>query len=303
MKKSFLIKQDSENSRLDRWFKINICNVPQSLIEKNIRKGNIKINNKKEKSSYKLQKGDEIILFNMNLQPRIDKKKINYYKASKKDLSSSKGMFIEDNENFAVINKPAGISVQSGTKSRKNLIDILRYTKEFADTKPYVVHRIDKDTTGLLIVAKNRNYAQLFTSLFRVRKIHKTYLGIVLGSLEKNSGTYTDFLYNYEGDRKIKSKAVTHYKVLDSNYNYSLLKLNPTTGRKHQLRKQLLIHGLAILGDSKYRLSKKKMFKKNYLMLHAYKINFSIAGTQYKYSAELPIAFMNTLKEKYLKIL
>ena len=93
-------------------------------------------------------------------------------------------MFVEDNENFAVINKPAGIAVQSGTKSKRNILDILRSTKEFENVSPYTVHRIDKETTGILIVAKNRKYAQLFTSLFRIRKIHKTYLGIVLGQLE-----------------------------------------------------------------------------------------------------------------------
>ena len=80
------------------------------------------------------------------------------------------------------------------------------------------------------------------------------------------------------------------------------MKLNPETGRKHQLRKQLLIHGNPILGDTKYRVSENYLSKKNTLMLHAYKINFSIAGTKYNFSAELPLAFKKTLKEKYLKI-
>ena len=109
----------------------------------------------------------------------------NFYKATKKDLSYSSNIFIENNENFAVINKPAGIAVQSGTKSKRNILDILKSTKEFKDTYPYAVHRIDKETTGILIVAKNRKYAQLFTSLFRIRKIHKTYLCIAVGKLNK----------------------------------------------------------------------------------------------------------------------
>ena len=211
-------------------------------------------------------------------------------------------MFIENNENFVVINKPAGIAVQSGTKSRRNILDILRSTKEFKDTSPYTVHRIDKETTGLLIVAKNRRYAQLFTSLFRIRKIHKTYLGIVFGELQKNKGTFADELFYYDGKKKIKSRAITHFTVIDSNSNYSLLKLNPETGRKHQLRKQLLINGFPILGDSKYKISNKYPGKKKALMLHAYKINFSIDGTKYNYSVEPPFAFKNILKEKYLKI-
>ena len=301
MKKIYSVKIDFIDARLDKWFRKNVCEVPQALIEKNIRKGNIKVNSKKVESSYKLQKNDQIILYNIT----FTKSKISipkyFYKATNKDLSDSSKLFIENNKNFVVINKPAGIAVQSGTKSKKNILDILRSTKEFQGTYPYAVHRIDKETTGILIVAKNREYAQLFTSLFRIRKIHKTYLCIVVGELEKNKGTLKDELFHYDGYKKIKTKAVTHFTVIDSNYNYSLLKLNPETGRKHQLRKQLLIHGCPILGDDKYRISE-SYAKKNILMLHAYKINFSIAGTKYNFSAELPASFKNAIKEKYLKI-
>ena len=301
MIKTFLVKNDFINSRLDRWFRKNVCDVPQSLIEKNIRKGKIKVNYKKKKSSYKLKKNDQIITYNLNFEIGKHKKISEKYIPTKKDLSFSSDMFIEDNENFVVINKPAGISVQSGTKSKKNIIDILRKTKEFVGYSPYTVHRIDKETTGILIVAKNRKYAQLFTSLFRIRKIHKTYLGIVVGQLQKNKGTFKDELIYFENDKKIKSVGITHYTVLDTNNNYSLLKLNPETGKKHQLRKQLLIHGTPILGDRKYTMLEKLPEKKNYLMLHAYKINFSIADIRYNFSADLPSTFKNTLKEKYLK--
>jgi len=301
MEKIFSVKNDFVNARLDRWFRRNVCEVPQSLIEKSIRKGKIKVNNKKKKSSYKLQKNDQIFVYNFNFKISKNKKIKTKYRATKKELSSSSGMFIENNENFVVINKPAGIAVQSGTKSRRNILDILRNTKEFEGASPYAVHRIDKETTGVLVVAKNRKYAQLFTSLFRIRKIHKTYLGIVVGELQKIKGTFVDELFHYEGEKKVKTKAITHFTVIDSNNNYSLLKLNPETGRKHQLRKQLLIHGYPILGDSKYRMSVNSG-KKNTLMLHAYKINFSIGGTKYNFTAELPISFKNILKEKYLKI-
>jgi len=301
MKKVFSVKKEFVNARLDRWFKKNICDVPQSLIEKSIRKGNIKVNYKKRKSSYKLKEKDQIFIFNINFKTDKHKKVSEKYKPTKRDLSFSSNIFIEDNENFVVINKPAGISVQSGTKSRKNIIDILRNTREFEDCTPYTVHRIDKETTGILIVAKNREYAQLFTSLFRIRKIYKTYLGIVIGQVKKDTGTFKDELIYFENDKKIKSIAITHYTVLDSNNKYSLLKLNPVTGKKHQLRKQLLIHGNPILGDRKYTMLEKLPSKKNNLMLHAFKINFSIAGIKYNFSADPPITFKNILKEKYLK--
>jgi len=171
MKNTFSIQNDFVNSRLDRWFRRSVCDVPQSLIEKNIRQGNIKVNNKKEKSSYKLRIRDLVIIRNINFKKNDTKRIKRNYIPTKKDLSLSSDLFIENNENFVVINKPSGISVQSGTKSKKNILDILRKTKEFADSQPYTVHRIDKETTGLLIVAKNRKFAQLFTSLFRIRKI------------------------------------------------------------------------------------------------------------------------------------
>ena len=302
MKQTFIVNNDFVNTRLDRWLRKNISNLPQSYIEKNIRKGNIKINNKKKKSSYKLQARDRIDIYNLNFKNNSNNKIPFIYKPSKKELASTSNIFVENNNDFVVINKPSGISVQSGTKSSKNILDILRKTKEFDKLKPYPVHRIDKDTSGLLIVAKNRKYAQLFTTLFRIRKIHKIYLGVVLGNFEKKTGTYTDFLIHYEGKRKIIDKAITHYKVLDFNKNYSLLRLSPETGRKHQLRKQLLIHGHPIIGDSKYRISDNKTNKNNILMLHAYKINFSINDIKYNYQAEPPLMFKKMLNEKYLKI-
>tara|TARA_Y100001960_G_C14736071_1_gene860362 strand:+ start:657 stop:1568 length:912 start_codon:yes stop_codon:yes gene_type:complete len=300
MKKIYFVNNDYVNTRFDKWFKKNVSDVPQSLIEKNIRKGKIKINSLKIKSSYKLKKNDQIALYNIHLSDKKNKTLKKKYIPTKKDLTSSSSIFIENNENFVVINKPAGLSVQGGTKTFKNLIDILKSSKEFEDNHPYVVHRIDKETTGVLIVAKNREYAKLFTSLFRIRKIHKTYLCIVLGSLDKNKGTFRDELFHYEGNKKIKTLAITHYNVIDSNNSYSLIKLNPQTGRKHQLRKQLLIRGCPVLGDTKYNLS--TVYKKNMLMLHAYKIHFSIDGLKYNFCAEIPNNFKNTLKEKYLKI-
>jgi len=300
--RKFLVDEDFINTRLDKWFKKKIYDVPQSFIEKNLRKGNIKINKKKNKSSYRLQKNDQIFISDFKFVQDTNKKKKYNYIPTKKELSFSSSIFIENNENFAVINKPAGIAVQSGTKSKRNILDILRLTKEFTESTPYTVHRIDKETTGVLIVAKNRKYAQLFTSLFRIRKIHKTYLGVIVGELQGKKGILIDDLYNYEGNKKIKVKAITHFKVLDTNNKYSLLKLNPETGRKHQIRKQLLIHGCPILGDSKYRFLKNHPKKNETLMLHAYKVNFSIANTKYSFCADPPIIFKKILIEKYLKI-
>ena len=101
-----------------------------------------------------------ILIDNLNLIHDKNKKYKEKYRATENELHASSKIFIENNENFAVINKPAGIAVQAGTKSRRNIFDILRGTKEFINSELYPVHRIDKETTGILIVAKNRKYAQ-----------------------------------------------------------------------------------------------------------------------------------------------
>ena len=124
MKKIYLVNSDFINSRLDRWFRRVVCQVPQSLIEKSIRSGNIKVNNKKEKSSYKLKNQDQIIVRNINFSPNKQKIVSKKYIPTNKDLTFSSSIFVEDNENFAVINKPSGIAVQSGTKSIRNIFDI-----------------------------------------------------------------------------------------------------------------------------------------------------------------------------------
>ena len=106
--------------------------------------------------------------------------------------------------------------------------------------------------TNILIVAKNREYAQLFTSLFRIRKIHKTYLAITHGEVKKDINLLQDNLIIYEKNKKVIQKAISHLNVLKSNNQYSFLELKPITGRKHQLRKQLYNIGNSVVGDDKY---------------------------------------------------
>ena len=204
MGKTYTVEKDYQNTRFDKWFKAKIINLPQSLIEKIIRLNKVKINRKRVKSSYRVKCGDivevyDISKFKENYRPKISK-----YKPSKKEVNIYDDFIIENNENFIIINKPAGIAVQSGTKSFKNIIDILKDSKYFVNHKPYIVHRLDKETSGILIVAKSREYAQLFTSLFRIRKIHKTYVALTYGKVSKLKTILKDDLVLYENNRKIK---------------------------------------------------------------------------------------------------
>ena len=199
-----------------------------------------------------------------------------------------------------MINKPSGIAVQSGTKSFKNMIDILKDTKYFKDKKPFIVHRLDKETSGVMIVAKNREYAQLLTSLFRIRKIHKTYLAITYGAVKKGINLLQDNLTTYEKNKKVIQKAISHLKILKSNDEYSFLELKPITGRKHQLRKQLYNIGNPIVGDDKYSFSGAgKKFKVKNVMLHAYKIKFMINNIKYNFEAKYGEEFEQFIKRKF----
>ncbi len=299
MIKKFIVDSTCNNMRLDRWLRNNLGKMPQSLIEKKLRIGKIKINKKKVKSSFKIKTNDEISIFYFDFKEKIIKKKIKF-NPSNEIIRSNEDLIIDNNNDFIVLNKSSGISVQGGTKSKKNLIDIFTKSEIFQGTKPFSVHRLDKDTSGVFIMAKNRQTAQLLTSLFRLRKVHKTYLAICNGEIEKNSGEWIDSLIRYENGKKIIENAKTIFKVIDKNSSSSLVQMKPITGRKHQLRKQLFNLGHSIYGDKKYKsFNSIKGVNKN-LMLHSYQIRFMINDRKYTYKALLPDYFKKLLKVKRL---
>ena len=302
MKKTYTVDATFNDMRLDRWIRNILGNIPQGLIEKNLRFGKIKLNNKKVKSSIKVKTSDQIDLYNFNFKETILQKKIKF-EPSKNIIKANEELIIDNNDDFIVLNKRAGISVQGGTKSKKNLIDIFNKSEIFKDSKPFSVHRLDKDTSGVFIIAKNRETAQLLTSLFRLRKVHKTYLAICHGEIEKNSGEWSNDLVRYDNGKKIIENAKTTFKVIDKNSNSTLVEMKPITGRKHQLRKQLFEIGHSIYGDQKYRsINSEKGLNKN-LMLHSYQIKFMINDKKFTYTALLPDYFKKLLVTKRLNFL
>jgi 23S rRNA pseudouridine955/2504/2580 synthase len=300
MKKSYTVDSTCNDMRIDRWTRLKIGKIPQGLIEKYLRSGKIKINKKKIKSSTKVKTNDIVNFFNLDFKETIVQKKIKF-EPSKEIIKSNEDQIIDNNENFVVLNKSSGISVQGGTKSKKNLVDIFAKSEIFQGTKPYSVHRLDKDTSGVFIMAKTRESAQLLTSLFRLRKVHKTYLAICHGELNTDAGEWNDDLIRYDGDKKIIEKAKTIFKVLDKNSEASLVELKPITGRKHQLRKQLYALGQPIFGDIKYKLSNSSRGLNKNLMLHSYQIKFIIDDVKHTYTALLPDYFRKLLKTKRLR--
>ena len=302
MIKTYTVDLTYDGIRIDKWIRNNLGNVPQSLIEKSLRAGKIKLNKKKIKSSIKLRVKDIINVYDIEFKEKILQKKIKF-KPTEEIIKENENLIIDNNENFIVLNKESGIAVQGGTKSKKNLIDIFSKSKIFENSKPYSVHRLDKDTSGVFIIAKNRETAKLFTSLFRLRKIHKTYLAICYGELKNDKGVLDQDLIRYEGKKRIIEKSKTNYKVIDKNSNCSLLQMNPITGRKHQLRKQLSLIGHPIYGDFKYTFEKKFKTKYKELMLHSYEIKFIINKQKYTFKALLPNYFKELIRTKRLRFL
>ena len=300
MRKSYTVDSTCNDMRIDRWTRLKIGKIPQGLIEKYLRSGKIKINKKKIKSSTKVKTNDIVSFFNLDFKETIVQKKIKF-EPSQEIIKSNEDQIIDNNNNFVVLNKSSGISVQGGTKSKKNLVDIFAKSEIFQGTKPYSVHRLDKDTSGVFIMAKTRESAQLLTSLFRLRKVHKTYLAICHGEINKDSGEWNDDLIRYDGEKKIIEKAKTIYRVLDKNSEASLVELKPITGRKHQLRKQLYALGQPIFGDIKYKLSNSSKGLNKNLMLHSYQIRFIIDDVKHTYTALLPDYFRKLLKTKRLR--
>ena len=179
--KSFIINKDFDGSRVDRFLKKKFPDVPQSLFEKNFRKKNITVNNKKVKNLFKLKINDIVDIYT-ELKTKTATRKKNFFSIN--DFNELKKNFIFECDDYCILNKPYGYASQDGSKVKKNVIDILNLNSK----NYYIVHRLDKETSGLMLIAKNRFYAKKFSEMFKLRKIKKRYLAIVNGKIKKNKG-------------------------------------------------------------------------------------------------------------------
>ena len=292
MIKVFKIKENFK-IRLDKYLKIEFTSLTQSFIEKNIRKKNILINNSKTAAHYNVKINDElkILNFHANLYKNkvIFKKNI---KISTNILNLFKKSIIFENQNFLIINKWSSISTQGGSKIKLSIDDIIK--KISPDYK--LVHRLDKETSGLLIISKNLNYARIFGNLFQFKFIDKIYLAICEGKPKlKESIVKLDIKTKHN---KI-DKTETYYKVLYYLNGISLIIFKPKTGKTHQLRKVSKNLGSPIVGDNKY--NNQTNFRKEKLKLNAYKLKFTINMKNHEFYSILPEDFNLFLKKNKFK--
>jgi 23S rRNA pseudouridine955/2504/2580 synthase len=291
----FLIDKQFSQVRIDRWFKKQFLGTPQSLVEKLLRSKDLIVNGEKVKSSYRLQENDKILVnYAVEVNDRSNRPNVNF---SEQDFLEIKKNIIFECSDYIVINKPKGFAVQGGDGVKKSIIDIIKFHEPKIDYK--IVHRLDKDTTGILIMAKNYFAARYFTNLFANSSIQKTYLAIVDGEPSKLKGKMVNKLLKVHNcvlvDEKGK-EAITSYEVLTSYNGQSLIKLVPLTGRMHQLRVQLAHIKCPIVGDVRYNYLDRNLGN-NTLCLHAQKIEFvDLNEKSVILMASLPKHFSDFLK-------
>ena len=314
------IDKKYEGLRLDKFLFSIFKNVNNVLIQKALRNKDILVNGKTAKNNQLLYSDDELMLSKFilkifNSPPKIIKSK-KELKFTDSEINKIKGCVIYKDDYILGINKPSGLAVQSGTKIEKSLNDFLPYLKFDKQENPKLVHRIDKDTSGALILARDKATAEVLSNYFKDKdeKLDKVYLAVVVGKFNKDEGNINfPLLKKVENgvekvyrDEKDGKEAITLYRVLaySEKFNVSLVEVKILTGRTHQIRVNMKEIGHPILGDGKY--GGKKAFVEGLsdrLHLHSYRINIkNLYGRDTNIKAELPENFSKTLKIAKIKL-
>ena len=282
------------NQRLDKYLKYKFTSLTQGFIEKNIRKKNILINNSSTKANYLVKLNDNLKL--LNFHEKLYKSKIIFktnIKISKENSAKFKRSIIYENNDFIILHKWTQIASQGGSKIKTSIDHIIKNI----NPQYRLVHRLDKETSGLLLIAKNLNYAKKLSSLFRQKDITKFYIAICEGNPKNNNSLVK---LDIKNKKQKFENTLTNYKVLNKNTGISSILFNPQTGKPHQLRIVSKNLGCPIVGDSKYNTHSK--YSKETLMLHAFALKFTIDKKKYEFISNLPDYFLNFQKKNNLKI-
>lgn len=292
----FTIDQNQAGQRIDKFITEQFSQYSRSFLQKLFKDQQVILTNKNKplKASYVLKVNDQITI----TFPSITDEK-----TTKEFPEDVKIEIIEKNNDFLIINKPAGLVVHAPTKNYQDatLTDwIVGEHEEIAHVglidRPGIVHRLDKDTSGLMIIPRTNHAHATLTEMFKQRKIQKTYLAIVVGHPEQ-SGTIDYYIgrhptvknkmhyFSNATKRESSKQALTHYEVITYFKDYSLVKVKPVTGRTHQIRVHFAALGFPLLADYVYG-QKSKILKRH--ALHAYQLEFELDGANYNFSSEVP---------------
>jgi len=304
-----LIVADTEaDMRLDRWFRVHFPEVGYTYLQKLLRSGQVRVDKKRAQANDRLSAGAEIRVPAIVRQPRTPT--VSGLRAaqgvSKGDRDAIEKMILFEDEHVLVLNKPFGLAVQGGTGTKKHIDGMLEgMADRFGGERPRLVHRLDRDTTGVLLVAKTRAAAAKLGRIFQTRSAAKTYWALVKGVPKPPQGKVEAPLVKAagpDGDRVRKARpgeqekamhATTHYSVVDRvAHKAAWVSLKPVTGRQHQLRAHMHLIGHPIVGDNKYEgdvnMPAENIDKKLHLHARRLVIGHPVTGDKIDVTAPLP---------------
>ena len=261
------VSEDEAGMRLDRWFKVHYPGLGFGALQKLLRSGQIRVDGGRVKSDTRVQPGQKVRIPPMDVDAKGEERT---GAPTGKELKHSgdaellSRMLLHEDDKVFVLNKPAGLAVQGGSGLTRHIDKMLEAWTSKKGEKPRLVHRLDRDTSGVLVVARTRGAAQKLTAAFRERDTKKTYWALVSGVPRQREGRISTWLVKEEtpdGDRMRVTKhgedgadhAVSYYRVLEqAAQNLAWLEMEPYTGRTHQLRVHAAHIGHPIIGDPKY---------------------------------------------------
>ena len=297
--KEFIVEREEIGKRLDAYLSLKNEKISRTMVQKLIEEGNILVNGKNPKASYKVSEGDKITL------EEIEPKEISL---KAQDIAVD---IIYEDKDIIVVNKPKGLVVHpaNGNPDGTLVNAIMSICKGSlsgigGEIRPGIVHRLDKDTSGIIIIAKNDEAHINLSEQIKNRKVKKTYIALVRGFVKENEATINMPIGRSQKDRKkmavVKNgkNAITHIKVLERFNNYTLLQVNIETGRTHQIRVHLSEIGYPIVGDYTYSNGKNE-FGIVGQCLHAKSLKFRhpITNEEMYLEAELPQYFKDVIKK------
>lgn len=289
-----VVDEDNHGQRVDNYLMAQIRDVPRSIVYRIIRKGEVRVNKGRVKPDTRLNTGDEV-----RIPPVTRKEKPAQVVPGSRVQRVMQDAVVFEDDQMLVVNKPSGIAVHGGSGLDFGLIEVLRAARPEARFLE-LVHRLDRDTSGLVMVAKKRSALRYLQDELRHKRIRKHYHALVAGDWPRAVKKVSEPLLRFElgnGERRVRvdeagKDSLTRYKVLESFSGYTLVEASPVTGRTHQIRVHCAWAGHPIAGDDKYMddvsLRAFRSAGGQRLMLHARALDFTLPASGESVHLEAP---------------